>query len=178
VVRQIFAWHVEDRLSIRQIALRLTESAHPSATGLPRWAHSMVTRLARNEAYIGTLYFNRHKVLEGEAPRTGRRRRTEAPDAAPTAEWISIRVPPLVSEDLFRRSLAIHPDNSHSSPRHLKSGHYLLRGLVRCGYVTLRRRAIACGGATGHFITTTIALGTTASAPIQDPTLNAAPPAG
>ncbi len=133
VVRQIFAWHVEDRLSIRQIALRLTESAHPSATGLPHWGSSVVGRLLRNEAYIGTLYFNRHEVLDGAAPTAGRRRRPKhRTRRRPTSEWIPISIPPLISEDLFRRSQAIHSDNSRFSPRHLKSGHYLLRGLVRC----------------------------------------------
>ena len=45
VVRQIFRWHVDERLSVRQIALRLTESAHVTATGLPRWGTSTVTRM-------------------------------------------------------------------------------------------------------------------------------------
>jgi site-specific DNA recombinase len=133
VVRQIFTWHVEERLSIRQIALRLTESAHPSATGLRRWGHSMVGRLLRNEVYIGTLYFNRYESLGGEATTAGPRRRTKSRTRRrPASEWIPIRVPPLISEELFGRSQAIHPDNSRFSPRHLKSGHYLLRGLVRC----------------------------------------------
>src|SRR3989454_3546430 len=37
VVRQIFSWHVHERLSVRQIALRLTESPHLTATGRQRW---------------------------------------------------------------------------------------------------------------------------------------------
>ena len=152
VVRQIFAWHVEDRLSIRQIALRLTESAHPSATGLPRWGHSVVGRLLRNEVYIGTLYFNRHEVLDGEVPRAARRRRTKSRTRRrPVAEWIPISVPPLISEDLFRRSQAIHPDNSRFSPRHLKSGHYLLRGLVRCRVCDLATSCHRMRGRDGTF---------------------------
>ena len=152
VVRQIFAWHVEERLSIRQIALRLTESAHPSATGLARWGHSVVGRLLRNEAYIGTLYFNRHEVLEGEGPRAGRRRRTKSRTRRrPASEWIPIRVPPLLSEDLFRRSHAIHPDNSRFSPRHLKSGHYVLRGLVRCRVCDLATSCHRMRGRDGTF---------------------------
>jgi site-specific DNA recombinase len=152
VVRQIFAWHVEERLSIRQITLRLTESAHPSATGRPHWGHSVVGRLLRKEAYIGTLYFNRHEVLDGEAPTAGRRRppkhRTRR---RPTSEWIPISIPPLISEDLFRRSQAIHPDNSRFSPRHLKSGHYLLRGLVRCRVCDLGMSCHRMRGRDGTF---------------------------
>jgi site-specific DNA recombinase len=165
VVRQIFAWHVEERLSIRQITLRLTESAHPSATGRPHWGHSVVGRLLRKEAYIGTLYFNRHEVLDGEAPTAGRRRppkhRTRR---RPTSEWIPISIPPLISEDLFRRSQAIHPDNSRFSPG---TTCYADWSAAEC--VTWGCRAIACVGATGHFITTTIARGTTPCAPDPRP---------
>ncbi len=152
VVRQIFAWHVEDRLSIRQIALRLTESAHPSATGLRRWAYSMVGRLLRNEAYIGTLYFNRYELLGGDATTAGPRRRTKRRTRRrPVSEWIPISVPPLISEELFRRSQAIHPDNSRFSPRHLKSGHYLLRGLVRCRVCDLGTSCHRMRGRDGTF---------------------------
>ena len=131
VVRQIFAWHVDERLSIRQIALRLTESPHPSATGLPRWGPSTVRRLLQNEAYIGTMYYNRHESLDGDPKTTGRRRRHKSRTRCrPAAEWIPLSVPPLLSKDVFRRSQALHPENTRFSPRHLKSGHYLLRGLV------------------------------------------------
>jgi DNA invertase Pin-like site-specific DNA recombinase len=93
VVRQIFAWHVHDRLSVRQIALRLTESAHPTATGLERWGPSTVTRMLRNEAYAGTMYFNRHESLDGDAKTAGRRRRTKSrtrcrpPGAGCASSW-------------------------------------------------------------------------------------------
>jgi site-specific DNA recombinase len=133
VVRQIFAWHVDEQLSIRQIALRLAESPHPSPTGLPRWGPSTVRRLLQNEAYIGTMYYNRHESLDGDPKTTGRRRRPKSRTRCrPAAEWIPLSVPPLIGEDVFRRSQALHPENTRFSPRHLKSGHYLLRGLVRC----------------------------------------------
>jgi len=152
VVRQIFAWHVEERLSIRQIALRLTESAHPSASGLRRWGSSMVGRLLRNEAYIGTLYFNRDELLGGEATTTGPRRRPKRRTRRrPTSEWIPISVPALLSEELFQRSQAIHPDNSRFSPRHLKSGHYLLRRLVRCRVCDLATSCHRMRGRDGTF---------------------------
>ena len=131
VVRQIFRWHVDEHLSVRQIALRLTESAHVTATGLPRWGTSTVTRMLHNEAYIGTMYYNRHESVSCDPRSTSRRRPTRLQER-PTAEWIPLPVPPIIDPDLFRRSQAIHHDNSRFSPRHLKSGHYLLRRVVRC----------------------------------------------
>ena len=69
-----FRWHVDDRLSVRQIALRLTESPQVTATGLPRWGTSTVTRMLHNEAYIGTMYYNRSESVSVE-PRSKTRRR-------------------------------------------------------------------------------------------------------
>jgi site-specific DNA recombinase len=152
VVRQIFAWHVHDRLSIRQIALRLTESAHLSATGLTRWGTSTVNRMLRNEAYVGTMYFNRHESLDGDPKTAGRRRSLKSRTRCrPASEWVPISVPPLISTELFQRSQALHPDNSRFSPRHLKSGHYLLRGLVRCRVCDLRTSCHRMRGRDGNF---------------------------
>ena len=88
-----------------------------------------MTRMLHNEAYIGTMYYNRSESVSGESKPASRRGR---PQARPATEWIPLPVPPIINADLFRRSQAIHHDNSRFSPRHLKSGHYLLRGLVRC----------------------------------------------
>ena len=155
VVRQIFRWHVDEHLSVRQIALRLTESPHVTATGLPRWGTSTVTRMLHNEAYIGTMYYNRSEAVSSE-PRstTRRRRRPFRQQARPTAEWIPLPVPPIIDAELFRRSQEIHHDNSRFSPRHLKSGHYLLRGLVRCRVCDLGmscHRMRARNGAFHHY---------------------------
>ncbi len=133
VVRQVFRWHVDDRLSVRQIALRLTESPHVTATGLPRWSTSTVTRMLHNEAYIGTMYYNRSESVSVEPrSKTRRRRRPSRQQARATTEWIPLPVPPIIDAGMFRRSQSIHHDNSRFSPRHLKSSHYLLRGVVRC----------------------------------------------
>jgi len=152
VVREVFAWHVHERLSIRQIALRLTESPQLTATGRKRWGSSTVNRLLRNEAYIGTLYFNRHEAVEGDPATAARRRRTKSRTRCrPVADWIPLQVPPIVDAELFRRSQAIHPDTSRFSPRHLKSGHYLLRGLVRCRVCDLGMSCHRMRGRDGTF---------------------------
>ena len=151
VVRQIFRWHVDERLSVRQIALRLTESAHVTATGLPRWGTSTVTRMLHNEAYIGTMYYNRHESVSCCDPRSTSRRRPTRLQARPTAEWIPLPVPPIIDPDLFRRSQTIHHDNSRFSPRHLKSGHYLLRRVVRCRVCDLAMSCHRMRGRNGTF---------------------------
>ncbi len=133
VVRQVFRWHVHDRLTVRQIALGLTEAGHLTATGRPRWGPSTVARMLRNEAYIGVMYFNRHESINGDgAPPGGRRRPSARNRRRPETDWIRLDVPTIVDPEVFRQSQTLHVDNSRFSPRHLKSPHYLLRGLVRC----------------------------------------------
>ena len=60
VVREIFSAYVERGLSIRQIAFALRDRAIPSPSGKPQWGTSAIDRVLHNEAYIGTVYFNRH----------------------------------------------------------------------------------------------------------------------
>ena len=152
IVRQIFAWHVHERLSVRKIALRLTESPHRTATGRERWGTSTVDRMLHNEAYIGTMYFNRHESIDGDPKTSSRRRHRKSRNRCrPATEWIPLSVPPIIDEDLFRHSQAIHPDNSRFSPRHLKSGHYLLRGVVRCRVCDLGMSCHRMRGGDGTF---------------------------
>jgi site-specific DNA recombinase len=79
------------------------------------------------------MHYNRRESLDGD-PKTGWRRHKHKsrPRCRPAAEWIPLSVPPLISEDVFRQFQGLHTVNTRFSPRHLKSGHYLLRGLVRC----------------------------------------------
>ena len=152
VVRQVFRWHVDDRLSVRQIALRLTESPQVTATGLPRWGTSTVTRMLHNEAYIGTMYYNRSESVSVEPrSKTRRRRLPSRQQARAAAEWIPLPVPPIIDAEMFRRSQSIHHDNSRFSPRHLKSSHYLLRGVVRCRVCDLTMSCHRMRGRNGTF---------------------------
>ena len=79
------------------------------------------------------------------------RRRPTRLQARPTAEWIPLPVPPIIDAELFRRSQAIHHDNSRFSPRHLKSGHYLLRRVVRCRVCDLGMSCHRMRGRNGTF---------------------------
>jgi site-specific DNA recombinase len=92
VVRRIFA----DRAAgttVREICRSLNADRLPSPTGKATWAHSTLSRLLRNEAYVGRVYFDapnrcptggRHAALvrcHAAAP-TGSR--STAPASSPT----------------------------------------------------------------------------------------------
>lgn len=151
VIRQIFSWHVHEALSVRQIAIRLTESRIPSPKGKPVWSTSTLDRLLRQDAYAGTFFYNKRSYLppQERVPRhsPGHRPITQF---RPRSEWIGVAVPTIVDLKTWTHSQSLHQMNSRFSPRHVGAEKYLLRYLVRCGECGQAR---ASGGRTrpdGH----------------------------
>ena len=132
VVRRIFDDYVSGGHSIREIGRRLSTDAVESPTGQADWWHSTVSRVLRNEAYIGRVYFNQTESLPA-APGHGRHAKTQR--KRPRDEWIAIACPPVVADAVFEAAQAVSRDNSRFSPRRLPEDveAWLLRGLVRCG---------------------------------------------
>ena len=128
VVRQIFAARAAGT-TIRQICRQLNAAAVPTPTGSRAvWGTSTVTRLLRNEAYIGRVYYNRTETIPDRRP--GRRSR-QVP--RPRDEWIAIPCPAIIAEDTFEAAGQVGYDNAKWSPRRAEPGAWLLRGLVKCG---------------------------------------------
>ncbi len=136
IVRAIFDAYVEQGRSIRQISLDLLDRGIASPTGKPVWGTSTITRLLNNEAYIGTVYYNRRESLEGNGPRGARHRKTRHRER-PREEWIAIPVPAIIDRDTFNRVKQISRDNSKWNPRGAEWGVWLLRGLIECGHCQL-----------------------------------------
>jgi site-specific DNA recombinase len=102
IVREIFRAYVERGLSIRQIAHELLDRGIASPTGKPIWGTSTITRLLHNEAYIGTVYYNRREAMDGNVGRGARNRKTRHRER-PREEWIAIPVPAIIDRDTFER---------------------------------------------------------------------------
>ena len=131
IVRWIFHAYVETGRSIRQIAMDLLDRGTPSPTGNRTWGTSTITRLLNNEAYIGTVYYNRRESLDGNGPRGARNHKTRNRER-PREEWIAIPVPAIID-----RVKQIKRDNSKWNPRGAEWGVWLLRGLIECGHCHL-----------------------------------------
>jgi len=136
IVRWIFDAYVEKGRSVRQISFDLLDRGIPSPTGKPIWGTSTITRLLRNEAYIGTVYYNRREHYHGNGRRGARNRKTRHRER-PREEWIPIPVPAIVDRDTFARVKQVSRDNSKWSPRGAEWGVWLLRGLIECGHCHL-----------------------------------------
>jgi site-specific DNA recombinase len=133
VVREIFHAHVNDDLTLRQISLRLYARGTPSPTGKLTWGSSTMSRLIRNEAYIGTIYYNRRESIHTPNPTRGRHSIKTTYRDRPKEEWIPITIPAIIDKDLFERAQRINREHLKFNPRGAKPGRFLLRGLVQCG---------------------------------------------
>jgi site-specific DNA recombinase len=129
VVRRIFADAAVGGHSLREIIRRLAADQVPPPAGRDRlWSTSTLSKLLRNEAYIGRVYFNRTEAVPD--PRPGKRSK-QVP--RPREDWIAIAVPALIDEPTFEAAHRAGRDNSQWSPRRTEPGQWLLRGLVKCG---------------------------------------------
>jgi Thiamine pyrophosphate enzyme, N-terminal TPP binding domain/Recombinase/Recombinase zinc beta ribbon domain len=101
----------------------------PSPSGKPQWGTSTLDRLLRNEAYMGTVYYNRNERIQG-----GTRGRMTRQRERPREEWIAIPVPTIIDRDTFDRVSHITHENWRLNPRGVAPNAYLLRGLIKCGH--------------------------------------------
>ncbi|HYD29496.1 MAG TPA: recombinase family protein [Azospirillaceae bacterium] len=126
-VRTMFAWVLRGEpgqapMGIKMIAATLN-SRGISLRGRP-FSVGLVHRLLTRESYVGRHYFNMVNS------RTRERK--------PASEWISLPVPPIVSEEDFAKVGAIlSARNPRVTPPRVVSGTTLLTGLATCGW---------CGG--------------------------------
>ena len=143
VVRQMFDWHVNERLSLRKIGQRLNALGVPTPRGGALWTAGNLLPIMRNAAYIGTWILNRTRTTE------------RGKELRPESEWITVAVPPIVSRVLFLESQRRHEENKQFSPRRLKDEQrWLLRGLLRCalcGHAIVCVRTSSKGGSIDYY---------------------------
>ena len=159
IVRRIFDALVHEQKSIGEIVRALNVDAVPTRKGAPRWDRATVWAILRNPAYIGQAAYGKTESVErgqllrpirskSPTPRRGKGTHRDKPPE----EWIHIRVPPLISADVFGAVREQLERNRRLSQRNARGRRYLLQGLVvcaRCGYAFYGKavsRASAKGG--------------------------------
>jgi site-specific DNA recombinase len=143
VVRRIFAWVGQERLTLAGVCRRLLEAGIPSPTGRAHWSRAMVHTLLLNPAYAGRAVYGRRRCVPWRAPlrpprgRNGVPRRPWRQVPAPPEQHIGVPVPAIVDEALFAAAAEQLEENRKRSRERLAGVQYLLRGLLvcrKCGY--------------------------------------------
>jgi site-specific DNA recombinase len=134
VVRMMYHWLIDDRLSIRAIIRRLTDGPWRPRRGGRVWSNPVVHRILSDPVYAGTGYANRYVLTASPHPH----RRSRRPDALtcrrerPREEWIPIPVPALIDEETHELAAAQFAHNAAVAARHNTRHFYLLRCLLTC----------------------------------------------
>lgn len=138
-VRQMYAWTAEG-LRPAEIVDRLNAMGIPSKRGT-RWYSSTVRQILSNTSYIGQMRCNRYDwggmTTLMQLPKEKRTQSIRG-RLRPQEEWITIPIPPLIDESLFRQvQTRVKTRKSQA-----KRGTMPLSGLMKCGL---------CGGSI-HYI--------------------------
>ena len=135
IIRQMFAWYLEQGATLGTIARRLTEGGVLTPTGKISWSRSTIRGILKNPAYVGNAYGHCTYLAPAKS-----RRSPLAPVGAgltakrrPKEEWIPVSVPEIVERETFELVQEKLSHNRKFASRNNKSHRYLLRGLVSCG---------------------------------------------
>lgn len=135
VVRMLYRWLVEERMTIRQIIKRLNQGPWLPRSGKHAWSPSVIQHILSDPVYIGIAYSNRYRFVAPKKPRAVRSPRSAVNSCRqprPQEEWIGISVPALVDQQTYDLAQAQLERNALLSFRHNTKYSYLLRCLLSC----------------------------------------------
>jgi site-specific DNA recombinase len=135
LVRQAYAWFIEDRLSLRQLLRRLNFGPWYPRSGRRPWSASTVHHILSDPVYTGTAYANRYEYVAAKKPRAGSSAAVarNSRRLKPKEQWIAIPVPALVDQTTWDRAQDQLARNARLAFRNNAKHNYLLRCLMTCG---------------------------------------------
>ena len=143
VVRQVFQWVGQERVTIGEVCRRLQAAGEQTHSGKTNWDRTTVQGMLRNPAYKGKAAFGKTKTAPLR-PQLRPQRGDPAMPKRPVStvnvqadEWLYIPVPPLVNEALFDTVQEQLAENRRRARQRKRGASYLLQGLLvcsECGY--------------------------------------------
>jgi site-specific DNA recombinase len=145
IVRQIFGDYLVAGASLYSVVQRLQAGGAPTPSGKGCWRGGTVRHILRNPVYVGLACGNRFQVVPARTRQSAMRPvgSGQSHVTRPEAEWITIPVPALVTQEDFDAVQAKLGQNQQRARRNNRSYQYLLRGLLNCG-----RCRLSCTGFT------------------------------
>lgn len=153
VVRQLYRWIADERISMRKATLRLIERGVPTkkAAALgrnPIWQTSSVWLILTNTTYYGEAFYRKTRLAKPKRAARGKRPIVNSSRAPrPESERIRIPVPAIIDRALFGTVQERLRENQRLSPRN-KKYERPLRGLLYCAECGSRFEPVsfaACG---------------------------------
>ena len=165
IVRHIFDWYVNQRMTGTAIAKRLQKEGYPTRSIYNKWWATVVFAILKNETYTGTAYMFKTKATKpAKNPKLKkyRQRSNTGKIGRPREDWIGIPVTPIIDKKTWLDAQRLLKENSIKSSRNNSKNNYLLRGLILCGlcgsvtsgYVSNKNTYYSCGAKRHGNITT------------------------
>lgn len=136
VVLQVFQW-VADGVSLRDVIRRLHElGIPPKKQKRMTWTKGPIARMLSNTTYIGDHYYNKTEAIETknvkDPSQKYRRIKKNSRKARPKEEWLLVKVPRIISDELFAKVQDQLELNLKFARRNNKKNEYLLTGVIDC----------------------------------------------
>ena len=133
-VRQMYAWLVDEGLTINGITRRLRGLGVPTPSGGQFWIRQTVYRMLTNPAYVGKTYAFTKEYVEPKRRRNpNSKRKKTGVVLKPRDQWVEIpnATPAIIDEDVFEAAQTILKRNKELASRNAKRP-YLLSGYIFC----------------------------------------------
>lgn len=130
-VKKIYAWYVDEKLTLREIGESLYElNAMPKRKESRNWSASSIRRVLTSPIYIGKYYYNKRKTkkVKGEKTLEGNPRKTYT--IRDQKKWLVIEVPAIIDKELYNLAQEQRVKNTKRSGN--QKFDYLLKSLLRC----------------------------------------------
>jgi site-specific DNA recombinase len=125
IIRLIYSLCADKHYSLRDIMIELRSMGITNRKSKP-FTLSNIHRIISNEMYAGTKWAFKHYGKKTSQYQTKVITR-------PEEEWIPIKVPAIVTKEIWDTAKQILANNKFIAKRNTKR-EYLLRGIVKCGY--------------------------------------------
>ncbi len=152
VVRMLYRWLIDERMTVRQIIKRLAAGPWRPRNGKRIWSNAVVHRILSDPLYAGTAYANRFAHVAPRKPRcTGPRAGTPScRKPRPREEWIAVPVPAIIDAVTYQAASEQLARNSALSFRNNTRNDYLLRCLLTCRTCGFAMCGVTSSGAGGR----------------------------
>ena len=135
VVKMIFSWVANEKLTLRRVVKRLQEmNIKPRKSKRGVWSTSTLSTLLRNEAYIGTARWGSSYAIVPKNPLKHERykkMKKSSRKIKPKEEWLTVPVPIVIDRTVFERARKQLAENFALCWRN-KKNEYLLSGRIEC----------------------------------------------
>ncbi|MDO8452045.1 MAG: recombinase family protein [bacterium] len=135
IVRKIFHWVVDEKVSLREAERRMNQLKIPSPYNakykkkktLNYWHRRTIGRILTNEVYTGTFYYRKYKRPFGNLSSLVDKRKLR-----PREEWIELKTPPIITPEMFEATKNQLLKNREFAKRNQKR-EYLYSKIIYCG---------------------------------------------